>query len=77
MTQGEEPGKLGEILSPREKLSGSASIWVDTSEIMMFGLGMGGACSRCGDDGRAEEGLGVDDEGCEGLSGRSRGVAEL
>ena len=43
----------------------------------MLGLGIGGACSRRGDEGRAEEGLGVDDEGCEGLSGRSRGVAAL
>ena len=64
-------------MSRREKSSGSASIWGDTSETMMFGLGMGGACSRRGDDSRVEEGLGVDDEGCEGLSGRSRGVAEL
>ena len=43
---------------------------------MLFGLGIGSVCSWRSDDGRME-GLGVDDEGCEGLSGRSRGVAEL
>ena len=39
-------------------------------------LGIGAACSRSGDDGGKEEGLGVDNEGCEGHSERSRGKAE-
>ena len=69
-------GEVGEILRRREKSSGSASTWGDTSETMMLGLGIGGACSRRGDEGRAEEGLGVDDEGCEGHSEHSRGKAE-
>ena len=38
----------------------------------MWGLTIGGACSRRGVDGHAEEGLSIDGEVCEGLSGRLR-----
>lgn len=62
----------------REKSSGSASIWDgDASDTTMFGCGIGGACSLRGEDGRAADGLGEEDEGCEGRSGRSRGAAVL
>lgn len=71
-------GEWGEIFKRREKSSGSASRCDgDASETMILGLGMGGACSLRGEDGRAVEGLGVDEDGCEGLSGRSRGAAIL
>ena len=63
---------LGRILRRREKSPEGDSIWGDTSETMMSGLGIGGACSRRGVDGHAEEGLSIDGEVCEGLSGRLR-----
>ena len=60
-------GELWENLRRQGISSVSASVWGETSEMTISGLGVGGA----------EEGLCVDDEGCEGLSGGSRGVAEL
>ena len=42
----------------------------------MWGLTIGGACSRRSDGGRTE-GLGMEDEGCECISGRSHGAVEL
>ena len=67
--------ELGEILSRRGKSFGSASIgWEATLETMMLGQGMGGAYSRSGDESLAEEGLVVDDEGCESFSGCSGGA---
>ena len=42
--------------------------------MMMPGLGMGGACSLRGEEGRMEAGLSVDEEGCEGCEGLSQGV---
>ena len=70
-------GELWEILSRREKSSASASSCGEASETTMFGLGMGGACRRRGDDGWAVEGLGVEDEGWDGRSGLSRAAAVL
>ena len=71
-------GEWGEIFKRREKSSASASMCDgDASETMMLGLGMGGACSLRGEEGRAVEGLGVDAEGCEGRSGLSRDAAVL
>ena len=69
-------GELGAILTQRGKSPGAASIREETSETTKFGLGIGGTYSRSGEDG-GEEGLGVDDEGYEGRSERSRGVVEL
>ena len=63
---------LGRILRRREKSPEGDSIWGDTSETMMSGLGIGGACSRRSVDSHAEEGLSIDGEVCEGLSGRLR-----
>ena len=64
-------------MTQQGKSSGAASIWEETSETTGFGLGIGGAYSRSGEDGGKEEGLGVDDEGCEGRSECLQGMAEL
>ncbi len=71
-------GKWEEIFRRREKSSRSASTYNgDASETMMLGLRIGGACSLRGKAGSTVECLGVDEEGCEGRSGLSRGTAVL